>query len=37
MGTPCDWRTTDYIRKIYCIFQPKGAAAKVSAKADAAE
>jgi uncharacterized cupin superfamily protein len=28
MGTPCDWKTTGYIRKIYCIFQPKAAAAK---------
>jgi len=23
MGTRCDWKTTGYVRKIYCIMQPK--------------
>ena len=36
MGTPCDWKTTAYIRKIYCIFQPKAAAAGAKGK-EAAE
>jgi uncharacterized cupin superfamily protein len=36
MGTPCDWKTTEYIRKIYCIFQPKAAAAGAKGK-EAAE
>jgi uncharacterized cupin superfamily protein len=36
MGTPCDWKTTGYIRKIYCIFQPKAAAAGAKGK-EAAE
>ena len=31
MGTPCDWKNTQDIRKIYCIFQPKAAAAKSEA------
>ncbi|MGH6931681.1 MAG: cupin domain-containing protein [Dongiaceae bacterium] len=28
MGTGCDWRCDGQVRKIYCIFQPKAAAAK---------
>jgi hypothetical protein len=27
MGTRCDWKSTGYVRKIYCIMQPKVAAA----------
>lgn len=27
MGAPCGWKSTEYVRKIYCIFQPKIAAA----------
>lgn len=27
MGTPCGWKSTVYVRKIYCIFQPKVSAA----------
>jgi uncharacterized cupin superfamily protein len=27
LGTRCDWQTTGYLRKIYCILQPKAAAA----------
>jgi uncharacterized cupin superfamily protein len=27
LGTPCDWKTTEYVRKIYCIMLPKVAAA----------
>lgn len=27
MGTPCGWKSTEYVRKFYCIFQPKEAAA----------
>jgi uncharacterized cupin superfamily protein len=34
MGTRCDWKTTGYVRKIYCIMQPKAAA---GAKKEAAE
>jgi uncharacterized cupin superfamily protein len=30
MGTRCDWKSTGYVRKIYCIMQPKAA---VGAKA----
>jgi uncharacterized cupin superfamily protein len=32
MGTRCDWKSTGYVRKIYCIMQPK-AAAQASVKA----
>jgi uncharacterized cupin superfamily protein len=31
MGTLCDWQSTEDIRKIYCIFQPKAVAAKSKA------
>jgi uncharacterized cupin superfamily protein len=31
MGTRCDWHTTRYIRKIYCIMQPRQAAAASAA------
>jgi uncharacterized cupin superfamily protein len=31
MGTRCDWLTTRYIRKIYCIMQPRQAAAASAA------
>ena len=34
MGTRCDWKSTGYVRKIYCIMQPKVAA---QAGAEAAE
>jgi uncharacterized cupin superfamily protein len=27
MGTLCGWRSAEYVRKIYCIFQPSAAAA----------
>jgi uncharacterized cupin superfamily protein len=27
MGTRCDWRSSGYVRKIYCIMQPKAAVA----------
>jgi len=36
LGTPCDWKTTGYVRKIYCIMQPKVAAAGTKGK-EAAE
>ena len=36
MGTRSDWKTTRYIRKIYCIMQPKAEAAGVKGK-EAAE
>jgi hypothetical protein len=36
MGTPCDWKTTVDIRKIYCIFQPKAEVAAAKGK-EAAE
>lgn len=28
MGTRCDWKSTGYVRKIYCIMQPKAAAGR---------
>jgi uncharacterized cupin superfamily protein len=31
MGTLCDWKSTEDLRKIYCIFQPKAVAAKSEA------
>jgi uncharacterized cupin superfamily protein len=31
MGTLCDWKSTVDLRKIYCIFQPRAAAAKSEA------
>ena len=31
MGTLCDWKSTENIRKIYCIFQPNAVAAKSEA------
>ena len=31
MGTRCNWKSTGYVRKIYCIMQPKAAAAGVKA------
>jgi hypothetical protein len=31
MGTRCDWKTTGYVRKIYCIMQPKAALAGAKA------
>jgi uncharacterized cupin superfamily protein len=41
MGTLCDWRSTEDLRKIYCIFQPKvvtaQSGAKSGAKSEAAE
>jgi uncharacterized cupin superfamily protein len=36
LGTPCDWTTTGYVRKIYCIFQPKAAAVKATTAKEAA-
>jgi uncharacterized cupin superfamily protein len=30
-GTRCDWKSTGYVRKIYCIMQPKAAAAGAKA------
>jgi len=32
LGTRCDWKTTGYLRKIYCILQPKVAAKKEAAE-----
>jgi len=31
MGARCDWKSTGYVRKIYCIMQPKAAAAGAKA------
>jgi hypothetical protein len=28
LGTHCDWKSTGYVRKIYCIMQPKAAVAR---------
>jgi uncharacterized cupin superfamily protein len=32
MGTRCDWQSTGYMRKIYCIMQPKAAAKELAAE-----
>ncbi len=37
MGTLCDWRSTEDLLKIYCIFQPKVVDAQSGAKSEAAE
>lgn len=31
LGAVCDWKSEGYLRKIYCIFQPRAAAAKTEA------
>jgi uncharacterized cupin superfamily protein len=36
MGAPCGWKNAEYVRKIYCIFQPRvamGAAAAAAMRA----
>ena len=31
LGAICDWRCEGYVRKIYCIFQPRAVAAQTKA------
>jgi len=31
LGAVCDWKSEGYLRKIYCIFQPRLTAAKTKA------
>jgi uncharacterized cupin superfamily protein len=33
LGTRCDWQSTGYVRKIYCIMQPKAAVARTAGEA----